>query len=53
MTRFYYTEEDVLRLEKTAVQLRKDILRMIAKAGAGHPGGSLSAVDMITAMADS
>ena len=50
MTRYYYTEEDVLRLEKTAVQLRKDSLRMIAKAGAGHPGGSLSAVDMITAL---
>ena len=50
MTRYYYTEEDVRRLENQAAVLRGDILRMIAKAGAGHPGGSLSAVDMITAL---
>lgn len=29
-------------------QLRKDILTMICKAGSGHPGGSLSAIDIIT-----
>ena len=31
----------------TAKSLREDILRMIHKAGSGHPGGSLSAIDMI------
>ncbi len=30
--------------------LRRDILTMIAKAASGHPGGSLSAIDMITAL---
>ena len=34
-------------LRRTVYQLRRDILRMIAKAGSGHPGGSLSAIDMI------
>ena len=34
-------------IESTAVALREDILRMIHKAGSGHPGGSLSAIDII------
>ena len=38
------------RLEEQAVQLRRDIVEMIHAAKAGHPGGSLSAVDMITAL---
>ena len=50
MTPFYFTEKDVSRLEGQAVQLRQDIVAMIHAAGAGHPGGSLSAVDMITAL---
>lgn len=29
---------------------RQDILRMITQAGSGHPGGSLSAIDFITAL---
>src|SRR5258708_2694788 len=29
-------------------KLRKDILTMICKAGSGHPGGSLSAIDIIS-----
>ena len=47
---FYFTQEDVRRLEAQAEQLREDIVSMIHEAGAGHPGGSLSAVDMITAL---
>lgn len=47
---FYFTEKDVERLEEQAVQLRRDIVEMIHAAKAGHPGGSLSAVDMITAL---
>lgn len=50
LTNFYFTEKDVERLEEQAVQLRRDILEMIHAAKAGHPGGSLSAVDMITAL---
>lgn len=49
LTNFYFTEKDVERLEEQAVQLRRDIVEMIHAAKAGHPGGSLSAVDMITA----
>ncbi len=46
----YFTQQDVERLEKQAAQLREDIISMIHAAKAGHPGGSLSAVDMITAL---
>lgn len=28
-------------------KLRRDILRMIGSAGSGHPGGSLSAVELM------
>ena len=50
LTNFYFTEKDVESLEEQAVQLRRDIVEMIHAAKAGHPGGSLSAVDMITAL---
>jgi transketolase len=34
-------------LKKTAQKMRRDIIRMIHKAGSGHPGGSLSAVEIL------
>jgi len=37
-------------LKRMAVQVRKDILYMIYEAQAGHPGGSLSAADIVTAL---
>jgi len=37
-------------LEKMARQLRRHIISMIAAAGSGHPGGSLSAADIVTAL---
>jgi len=37
-------------LERIAHELRFDILRMIAKSGSGHPGGSLSSVELVTAL---
>ncbi len=37
-------------LELTAKKLRRHIVTMIGKAGSGHPGGSLSAVEIITAL---
>jgi transketolase len=37
-------------LEAVAKRLRRDIVTMIARAGSGHPGGSLSAVEIITAL---
>ena len=33
-----------------AVELRRTILRMIAKAGSGHPGGSLSIVELLVGL---
>lgn len=37
----------IATLEATCTRLRRDILEMITAAGSGHPGGSLSAVDLI------
>ena len=50
MNHNYFTQKDVERLEKQAVQIRHDIISMIHAAKAGHPGGSLSAVEMVTAL---
>lgn len=41
-------EAEVRELRTTAARLRVNILKMIQVAGSGHPGGSLSAIDMIT-----
>ena len=46
----YFTLKDVHELEQTAALLRRDVLEMIYTAKAGHPGGSLSAVEVITAL---
>jgi transketolase len=40
----------VSELQNIAKRVRRDVVTMIAKAGSGHPGGSLSAVDIITAL---
>ena len=37
-------------LQRMAKQLRRHVITMIAKAGSGHPGGSLSAADIVTAL---
>ena len=37
-------------LESTATKLRIEILKMIFEAQSGHPGGSLSAIDIMTAL---
>ena len=37
-------------LERRANEIRKDVVRMIAEAGSGHPGGSLSCTDILTAL---
>ncbi len=41
------TKPDLTALRRLAVELRQDILTMIAKAGSGHPGGSLSMVELL------
>ena len=40
----------VEELEQMAVVIRCDIIDMICTAAAGHPGGSLSAADVVTAL---
>lgn len=40
----------VKKLEEQSRDIRKDILNMIYKAGKGHPGGSFSAVELVTAL---
>ena len=37
-----------LELQKIANEVRKDIVTAVHAAKAGHPGGSLSAADIIT-----
>lgn len=44
------TAVDASPLEAEARSLRADIVSMIAEAGSGHPGGSLSCADILTAL---
>ncbi len=41
---------DIRELETIAAQIRCDLVRMIHIARMGHPGGSLSAADLVTAL---
>lgn len=43
-------DSQIRELEDRAKKIRRDIIRMIAKAKSGHPGGSLSSTDLITAL---
>jgi len=44
------TSEKIKELEAIAIKLRKDIIQMICAAASGHPGGSLSAADILTVL---
>lgn len=39
-----------VELKEMAKKLRRHVITMIATAGSGHPGGSLSAADIVTAL---
>jgi transketolase len=41
---------DIQELRTIAADIRKDIITMITEAGSGHPGGSLSAADILTVL---
>lgn len=41
---------DIKNLERLAKENRKRIIKMVYEAKAGHPGGSLSVIDMLTAI---
>ena len=40
----------VADMKLMAKKLRRHIITMVGKAGSGHPGGSLSAVEIITSL---
>lgn len=46
----HYPESLIVELETRARQLRIDSLSMIRRRGAGHPGGSLSAAEIMSAL---
>ena len=41
---------DIQHLKKITQEIRVDILRMLTEAGSGHPGGSLSATEIVTGL---
>lgn len=44
------TEIDISALQAKALQFRKEILEVTNSAGSGHPGGSLSAVEILISL---
>jgi len=43
-------DEKLEQLREKARQVRRHIITMVGTAGSGHPGGSLSAADIVTAL---
>ncbi len=41
---------DIAQLKVQAKKIRQDIIKMLGEAGSGHPGGSLSSTDLMTAL---
>lgn len=41
---------DIKELQRKAIEIRKDIIRMLTAAGSGHTGGSLSIVEILVAL---
>jgi transketolase len=41
---------DITQIEDSARRMRCDIVEMLAEAGSGHPGGSLSAADIVATL---
>ncbi|MBO5419467.1 MAG: transketolase [Bacteroidales bacterium] len=41
---------NLTELQKISTQVRRDILRMVTNAKSGHPGGSMSSADFLTAL---
>ena len=44
------TRPTIEELRTKAREIRRHVIRMLAKAGSGHPGGSLSATDLLVAL---
>jgi transketolase len=45
-----HTDNEIKELEVKAKHIRRLIIEMLAQAGSGHPGGSLSSTDLVTAL---
>jgi len=43
-------KNELLKLESTALKIRRNILRLIKAGEAGHVGGALSSVEILTAL---
>jgi len=46
----YLSEARILELEEIARQIRVESIRMIYRRGSGHPGGALSAAEIIAVL---
>ena len=46
----FSSSASIAEMEAVAKRLRRHIITMTGKAGSGHPGGSLSAVEIVTAL---
>lgn len=42
--------QEIQRLQSICATVRKDIVEMVHRAGSGHPGGSLSAVELLVGL---
>ncbi|MEP7320147.1 MAG: transketolase [Panacibacter sp.] len=45
-----HSEKDIENLQRTASQVRRDILRIVHQCQSGHPGGALGCADYFTAL---
>ena len=45
-----HSKEQIKKLENTAKETRRSIIKMLFSAGSGHPGGSLSAADLVACL---
>ncbi len=45
-----FDDKKIASLEEHAKQIRRGVIKMLAEAGSGHPGGSLSCADIVSAL---
>ena len=45
-----FSETEIKEIEKVSKKLRREILEMIHNAKSGHPGGSLSCIDILNVL---
>ena len=45
-----FTKEEIFELNEFSKETRKNIIKMVYNAKSGHPGGSLSSVDILNVL---